>query len=262
MLFEKRAIVHLRKVSTLVETCRHESKLFAIFISAFQRTTSYYYAVDCLKQGLRSKPPMLLLQHEAARIVTGLRRSVSLGNLFKECGWETLTSRRKNSKLCFMYKVSNNIVPHYIKELIPPLVGNRSRYQLRNSQNYENVRTRTSLLQNSCIPSSISLWNNLEQEIRSCTTYCSFKSKLRIHSRPARVISLYYYMNNCSNLNGDRFQNHLKPDPTCDCGKGTENAGHYFFKCSRYTDIRNSLFQAARVFHPLDTTKRFSAVQT
>ena len=85
------------------------------------------------------------LQNEAARIVTGLKRSVSLENLCQECGWETLSARRKNSKLCFMYKVSNNLVPHYIAELIPPLVGNRSQYQLRDSQNYENIHTRTNI---------------------------------------------------------------------------------------------------------------------
>ena len=79
------------------------------------------------------------LQNEAARIVTGLTRSISLENLYKECGWEALSLRRKISKTCFMYKVSNGLVPQFIKELIPPLVGNRSQYQLRNSQNYEHV---------------------------------------------------------------------------------------------------------------------------
>ena len=82
------------------------------------------------------------LQNEAARIMTGLTRSVSLENLYKECGWETLCSRRENAKLCFMYKVSINLVPQYIDELIPPTVGNRSQYQLRNSQNYENVQAK------------------------------------------------------------------------------------------------------------------------
>ena len=31
------------------------------------------------------------VQNEAARLVTGLTRSVSLENLFKECGWATLS---------------------------------------------------------------------------------------------------------------------------------------------------------------------------
>ena len=36
------------------------------------------------------------LQNEAARIVTGLTRSISLENLYRECGWESLQSRRSN----------------------------------------------------------------------------------------------------------------------------------------------------------------------
>ena len=57
--------------------------------------------------------------------------------------------------------------------------------------------------------------------------------------------------NNCSNLNEDLYQNHLRLDPMCECGNEIENAEHYFFKCSRYKDIRTSLFRATRAFHPL-----------
>ena len=38
------------------------------------------------------------LQHEAAKIVNGLTRSVSLENLYKECGWPSLAIRRKYRK--------------------------------------------------------------------------------------------------------------------------------------------------------------------
>ena len=131
------------------------------------------------------------LQNEAARIITGLTRSVSLENLYRECGWETLSARRKNSKLCFKYKVSNNLVPHYIEELTPPLVGNISQCQLRDSQNYENIHTRTNILQKLCIPSSISLWNNLEQEVRSSSTYISFKSNLSVFAIVVEIIIKY-----------------------------------------------------------------------
>ena len=42
------------------------------------------------------------LQNEAARVVTGLTRSVSLLNLYKECGWVPLSTRRQeqNYHLC------------------------------------------------------------------------------------------------------------------------------------------------------------------
>ena len=58
------------------------------------------------------------IQNEAARLVTGLTRYVSLENLFKECGWTTLSKRRQQHKLSFMYKVNNGIVPSYIQDLI------------------------------------------------------------------------------------------------------------------------------------------------
>ena len=38
------------------------------------------------------------IQHEGARIVTALTRSVSIEKLFTECGWTTLTNRRIQQK--------------------------------------------------------------------------------------------------------------------------------------------------------------------
>ena len=147
-----------------------------------------------------------------------------------------------------MYKVSNNLVPHYIEELIPPLVGNRSQYQLTDNQNYENIHTRTNILQKSRIPSSISLWKNLEQEIRSSSTYSAFKSELSDKNRQVIILNIYCIgnryisvlherlRNNCSDLNEDLYINHLRLDPMCDCNTRVENAEHYFFKCHRYSN--------------------------
>ena len=71
----------------------------------------------------QDKTALERFQNEAARIVTGLTRSTSIANLYRECGWGSLAKRRQFQKLCFMYKCSNNIVPDYISDIIPPLVG-------------------------------------------------------------------------------------------------------------------------------------------
>ena len=63
------------------------------------------------------------IQNEAARIVTGLTRSLSLVKLYNECGWTNLSVRRHQQKLHFMYKVNNGLVPSYITDLFPPLVS-------------------------------------------------------------------------------------------------------------------------------------------
>ena len=44
------------------------------------------------------------LQSKAARIVTGLIRSVSLFNLYRECGWVPLMERRKEQQVGFLQK--------------------------------------------------------------------------------------------------------------------------------------------------------------
>ena len=54
------------------------------------------------------------VENEAAGFVTGLTRSVSLENLYKECGWTTLSQRRQQHKPSFMYNVNAGMVPSYI----------------------------------------------------------------------------------------------------------------------------------------------------
>ena len=68
--------------------------LIQIYISYVRPIIEYSSAVwdGCPEQNadLLEKLP-----HEAARIVTGLTRSVRLENLYKECGWPSLAIRRK-----------------------------------------------------------------------------------------------------------------------------------------------------------------------
>ena len=67
------------------------------------------------------------IQNEAACLVTGLTRSVSLENLFKECGWTTLSKRRQQHKLSFMYKVNNGIVRNNCSNLNNDIFRNHLR---------------------------------------------------------------------------------------------------------------------------------------
>ena len=51
------------------------------------------------------------IENEAAPIVTGLTRSVSLNTLYKECGLVSLTERRKQQKLSCMFKFHHDLLP-------------------------------------------------------------------------------------------------------------------------------------------------------
>ena len=116
------------------------------YICPFLPVVEYASVVwdGCSKQDSQT---LQKIQNEAARLVTGLTRSVSLENLFKECGWTVLSKRRQQHKLSFMYKVNNGIVLSYIQDLTPPLVSEVSNYPLRNNRNILKPFNRTSISQ-------------------------------------------------------------------------------------------------------------------
>ena len=218
----------------------------------------------CTKKDIES---IEKLQHEAARIVTGLTRSVSLENVYRECCWESITARRETQKLCFMYKAYNNMTPSYINDLIPASVGDLSEHNLRNRQNISTIPTRTTLFKNSCIPSTIDMWNSLDLNIRQNSTVCGFKNELKSNSPKDKVVPHYLHGNrylsvlharirsNCSNLNEDLYHNHLTLNPYCACNKDVENASHFFFECALHREHRLELFRQTREVHPLNISK-------
>ena len=135
------------------------------------------------------------VQNQAAWLVTALTRSVSLENLFKECGWATLSQRRQQHKLSFMYNVNTEMVPPYVQDLIPPLVREVSDYPLRNTRNLTVPYNRTSISQKSCIPSSIRLWNSLADDLKVSSTLLFFKKHI-ISNFNISCVPSYYIMGN------------------------------------------------------------------
>ena len=211
----------------------------------------------------QDKPALEGLHYEGARIVTGLTRSSSIANLYKECGWDSLANRRYFQKLCFRYKCTNNLIPDYISDIIPPLVGEVSNYPLRNRDNLTNLHTRTETSRRSCIPSSVAYWNGFQSDIRELDTFLSFRHVLKdtvltgcnvpsFFVKGERRSSVIHarIRNNCSDLKRDLFQNHLTDDTRCSCGLD-ENALHFFFECENYNDMRLIMFHKTRKYHPL-----------
>ncbi len=206
------------------------------------------------------------LQNEAARIVTGLTRSVSLDNLKQEVGWELLSVRRHLQKLSIMYKATNNQLPSYVTNLIPPPVNAVSNYNLRNQNNITIPNARLDIFKRSFIPSTVQLWNELDPSLRNLDTLKQFKTACAQQIYTNYNIPLYYIegerfstvmharlRNNCSNLNSDLCNNYLRDNPFCNCSEVVEDAEHYFFQCQTYNAPRTVLFQSLRQYHPLST---------
>ena len=197
------------------------------------------------------------IQNEAARITTGTTKLVSLDNLYKEVGWQTLHRRRQDHKITLFYKMFNQLIPVYLSPLIPQQVNAISHHKLRNSNDIHTIRSNTSLYHNSFLPSTLRQWNSLPVEVRQLNTLSSFKTFLK---KDLQSVPTYYYCGSrkaqilharlrtgCSSLNMDLFHKNITESPLCRCGS-IEDTQHYFFHCRFYQGPRNTLLNACSTY--------------
>ena len=195
------------------------------------------------------------LQLEAGRIVTGLTAFSRLSCIYDETGWEKLADRREQRKLTLFYNIVNGDAPDYLTDLLPRSVTEGHEYNLRNSNNFVPPTARLTSFQNSFLPSTTRLWNNLEPHIRNSPSNSIFKFLLKTKyslpkpplyfscgNRKANILHTRL-RNNCSILKSDLYRCNLIDDCSCECNHFTvENVQHYFMNCNMYTMQRAILF--------------------
>lgn len=205
-----------------------------------------------------SKKQLESVHNEAARIITGATKLCSIEKLLADLGWETLQDRRTKHKLVIFFKIINNLTPNYLAELLPPLVQERTVYNLRNANNIQSLHANTNLFFNSFFPSTIRAWNNLPDETREASTVAAFKYHLNRNrsappkyfnagSRIGQILHARLRME-CSSLNSDLYRKNIVNSPSCSCG-GFESAYHFFYTCPRYTDVRDRYLSEVLTTH-------------
>ena len=140
----------------------------------------------------------------------------------------------------------------------------RTSYHLRNIHQIDSIACRTELFAKSFIPSAVSLWNELPEEVKSLQSLSSFKSYI-LRSFAVPVVPKYFFVgqrklsiihtrirNKCIDLNYNFFSNHLRPDCACSCGYPIADVEHYVFQCTQYTVSRQQLFNELQRFLPLN----------
>ena len=118
------------------------------------------------------------VQYEAARMVMGAMRGTSRSRLLHEVAWEEMKIRRKLHKLVLYFKIKNRLVPSYLSEFIPYIVGQRTQISLRTSENLGIHPTRTERFKKSFSPSTIRLWNEIGLDIRRVDLLNVFKNSM------------------------------------------------------------------------------------
>ena len=112
-----------------------------------------------------------LINKRAARFVTGnyLFEHGNTNNNMEILGWPPLVERRSKAKLAMLYKIKNNLifVPH---EHIRANYRKPDLFFIPHSGVESNLK--------SFFPSTIRLWNSLPSEVRTCSSFDSFKHSL------------------------------------------------------------------------------------
>ena len=127
----------------------------------------------------------ILVQKDAARVVTGAIARCCTVLLIKDVAWAPLQSRRQSHRLTLFYKIVNGLSPPYLCELLPTRVADRMRYTLRTSQDFRMPICRTNSFKSSFLPNTVMEWNGLDQDIRNETSLSRFKNKCRVHRERA-----------------------------------------------------------------------------
>jgi hypothetical protein len=106
----------------------------------------------------------------------------------------------------------------------------------------------------SFIPSTVSLWNNFDLNIRnspniSCIKYRIIKENTikspEYYGEGSRKLSILHarLRHQCSLLNSDLFRINITNDPKCQRGAPFEDSIHYLMECSLYQNERDCLFR-------------------
>ena len=142
------------------------------------------------------------------------------------------------------YKRLNNETPSYLNAILDRYNQHQTEYTLRHQKlGYPVLRTTS--FKNSCFPSTIDAWNNLDANLNNATSLYSFKKVLkRVLKPPAQFeyskrkenILLCQLRNFKSQLNLDLYNDHLSDSPSCSCGAPQESTNYYFLECPNYKE--------------------------
>ena len=194
------------------------------------------------------------INKNAIRCITGLTVSARSENLYNESGLLPLAKRRKFHRLVQMYKITHDLSPNYLRDLLPPSTAERNPYIVRDRNQLTNFLCITESFRNSYLPCTIREWNSLPNDIRTSPSVESFKYQLKqidefnLRRPPAWYaygprhlnINLTRMRNNCSALAQDLYSNHIRIAPRCgNCNMDrAEDANHFFLECPKFATAR------------------------
>jgi hypothetical protein len=119
-------------------------------------------------------------QKKAIRIVTKAKWNAHTGPIFRNHYLLTLFNINKLQIYCFMYKVTNNLLPSYFQNFFVPNSNIHSHYTKQTTKMHK-LSCNTQLRAFSIRFYGSRLWNSLSDEIINSKAFCVFKARCRKH---------------------------------------------------------------------------------
>jgi len=197
------------------------------------------------------------VQREFCLLITGAYKKTKHDLLLSECGLESLSIRRKQKKLIMLYKIINNLVPQYLRDVCPQLTQTRHDYMLRNI-NIEPILTHKTYYYMSFFPSTIRLWNQEDRYIKTANSLNTFKSRLKnkynidfnkLYLWHLGASAIYHsrLRLGLSGLNQHRKRYHFILEGSCPyCNARREDVSHYLLVCPTFAAHRQEMLLSIR----------------
>ena len=118
------------------------------------------------------------VQNRAVRWVCGVspKAQISVSQLARDLHWPTLEQRRKDQRLCLMYKIVHGevaITPEHLG-----LKASDGRTRASRKHKFREHQARTENLRHSFVNSTVRIWNTLPATLAEADSATTFKSRL------------------------------------------------------------------------------------
>ena len=117
-----------------------------------------------------------VLQNRAAKIIKGVDRYTSSTETLNDLQWNNLSIKQYHNEAIMMYKAVNNLLPTYICSRFKE---KEVQYNLRNNNVLVIDKPNTEYKKRSFTYRGASLWNTLNDNVKSAINLASFKKQLQ-----------------------------------------------------------------------------------
>ena len=126
----------------------------------------------------------------AMRIIACATERSNINSRYEDLGWVSLFRRRLIHRLTLFYKITNNMTPQYLADIVPPTVGDRQIYNLRSRDNITQIHAQKQRYTKSFFHATIHEWNSLPMEVRNSPKICTFKMYILLKHFHLQLIRL------------------------------------------------------------------------